>query len=81
MSLIKIFIGIIEGAFKSIIKKLLSFVIPRLQQGFQLYDIYDNYGEIVELISCIFNGVAGKFLPYINDDWPYAKNHCFLCLI
>lgn len=83
MSLIETFNGIIEGASKSIIKQLLPFVIPRLQQGVQLYDIYHNYGEIVELILCMFNGVIEKFLPFIND-WPDAKNqiyHCFLCLI
>ena len=83
MSLIETFNGIIEGASKSIINQLLPFVIPRLQQGVQLYDIYHNYGEIVELILCMFNGVIEKFLPYISN-WPDAKNqiyHCFLCLI
>jgi hypothetical protein len=83
MSLIETFNGIIEGASKSIINQLLPFVIPRLQQGVQLYDIYHNYGEIVELILCMFNGVIEKFLPYISN-WPDARNqiyHCFLCLI
>jgi hypothetical protein len=83
MSLIETFNGIIEGASKGIILKLIPFVIPRLQQGVQLYDLYHNYGEIVELILCMFNGVIEKFLPFISE-WPDYKNqiyHCFLCLI
>jgi hypothetical protein len=61
----------------------LPFILPRLQQGVHLLDIYHNYGEIVELILCMFNGVIEKFLVHLND-WPEAKNqiyHCFLCLI
>lgn len=83
MSLIETLNGIIEGASKKIIKDLLPFVIPRLQQGVQLLDTYHNYGEIVELILCMFNGVIEKFLIHLSEC-PDAKNqiyHCFLCLI
>jgi hypothetical protein len=83
MSLIETFNGIIEGASKGIIKDLLPFVVPRLQQGVQLLNVYHNYGEIVELILCMFNGAIEKFLVHLNDSLD-AKNqiyHCFLCLI
>lgn len=83
MSLIETFNGIIEGASKNIIKHLLPFVLPRIEQSVQLLDAYHNYGEIVELILCMFNGVIEKFLSNINE-FPDAKKqiyHCFLCLI
>ncbi len=82
MSLIETFTGIIEGISKNIMKELLPFLVPRLQQGVELLNIYHNYGEIVELILCMFNGTIEK-LAYLSD-WPDARNqvyHCFLCLI
>lgn len=83
MSLIETVNGIIEGASVGLIKDLLPFVLPRLQQGVHLLDVYHNYGEIVELILGMFNGVIEKFLAHLSQ-WPEARNqiyHCFLCLI
>lgn len=83
MSLIETFNGIVEGSSKAIVKDLIPFVLPRLQQAVQLLDVYHNYGEIVELILCMFNGVIERFLPYMAD-LPEPKGqiyHCFLCLI
>lgn len=80
MSLIETLNGIIEGASKNIIKELLPFVLPRLQQGVHLLDVYHNYGEIVELILCMFNGVIEKFIVQLND-WPDAKNQIFECFL
>lgn len=83
MSLIETMNGVIEGSTKNLIKDLMPFVLPRLQQAVQLLDVYHNYGEIVELILFMFNCIIEKFLAHLSD-WPDAKNqiyHCFLCLI
>ena len=86
MSLIETFNGILEGSSKNLVKDLIAFVLPRLQQAVQLLDAYHNYGEIVELILGLFNCVIEKFLVHLNDDMSMvdAKNqiyHSFLCLI
>ena len=86
MSLIETFNGILEGSSKNIVKDLLPFALPRIQQSVQLLDAYHNYGEIVELILGMFNCVIERFLVHLNDDVSTmeAKNqiyHCFLCLI
>jgi hypothetical protein len=88
MNLIETFNGIIEGASKVMIKSLIPFILPRLEQGVHLLNVYHNYGEIVELILEMFNGVIEKFLPFMNDDeGDEVKSskiqiyHQFLCLI
>ena len=86
MSLIETFNGIVEGAHTSeIVGHLLPFVVVRLRQAVQLLDVYHNYGEIVELILGMFNGVIEKCLPHCSaQKWPESRNeiyHCFLSLI
>jgi hypothetical protein len=83
MSLIETFNGIVEGTSKSILKDIVPFALPRLEQGVNLLDAYHNYGEIVELVLHMFNNVIEKFLFNLTD-WPDVVNqiyHCFLCLI
>ena len=83
MNLVETLNGLIEGTTPSLVIHLLEFVLPRLDQGVQLLDLYHNYGEIVELILGMFNSVIEKFLPYM-DSKPGEKNrlyHSFLCLI
>lgn len=60
MGLAEAFNGVVEGAAPSLVGKLMPFVVPRLQQAVQLLDVYHNYGEIVELLLCMFNGVIEK---------------------
>ena len=86
MSLIETFNGIIEGSTRSMVKDLIPFLLPRLQQNVQLLDAYKSYGEIVELILEMFNCVIEKVLMNLNDEsWTLdAKNQiygCFLSLI
>jgi hypothetical protein len=83
MCLLETMNGILEGATRGLVRHLVPFVMPRLQQGIHLLDVYHNYGEIVELILSMFNSVIEKFLASL-DDWLEAKlqiYNCFLCLI
>lgn len=84
MSLIESLNGLVEGTTPSLVEHLLPFVLPRLEQGVHLLDIYHNYGEIVELILGLFNSIIEKFLPHMSGSRVDAKTqlyHNFLCLI
>ena len=80
MSLMETLNGIIEGASPSFINFLLPFVLSRIKQGVHLLDIYHNYGEIVELVLCMFNGVIENVLPHLID-WPQATAQIYQCFL
>lgn len=83
VSLLETLNGLVEGTSPSLVEHLLPFVLPRLEQGVHLLDVYHNYGEIVELILGMFNSIIEKFLPHMSAR-PEQKNqlyHNFLCLI
>lgn len=83
MSLLESLNGLIEGTTPGLVEHLLPFVLPRLEQGVLLLDVYHNYGEIVELILGMFNSIIERFLPYMGARLE-QKNllyHNFLCLI
>ncbi|CAF0887255.1 unnamed protein product [Brachionus calyciflorus] len=87
MSLLECLNGVIEASNKNNLSYIVPVVLPRLEQGVHLLDLYHNYGEIVELILCMFNGVIEKLLTQLNDDLNehlIVKNkilECFLGLI
>ncbi len=82
MGLVEAFNGIVEGCTPAMVKHLVVFVIPRLKQGVQLLDFYHNYGEIVELVLCMFNGVIERFLAHCQIvEARQEIYHCFVCLI
>ncbi len=82
MGLVEAFNGIVEGCAPGMVGRLAGFVVARLQQGVQLLDAYHNYGEIVELVLGMFNGVIERFLPYCSDARVRQEiYHCFLCFI
>ncbi|RNA22307.1 exportin-4, partial [Brachionus plicatilis] len=87
MSLIESLNGIIEATSHENLNFLIGLILPRLEQGVHLLDRYHNYGEIVELVLDMYNGVIEKILTQLNVsliEHVSIKNkilECFLGLI